>query len=80
MHISKAELIVDLDGFIKALKFFEENDFINLTFEHEKVASPIQTIGPPTTYQYNLIITADTLPQRNLYPILRDLEKVIDNL
>ena len=80
MHITKFELITDLEGFVEALRFFEELDDPTITFEHEKAASPIQRIGPGTHYQYELKVYSDQYPPRNVYPILRDLEKRIDHL
>lgn len=80
MHITEVKLITDLDGFVEALRFFEELDDPTILFEHEKAASPIQTIGPGTFYQYELKVSSDQYPPRNIYPILRDLEKRIDKL
>ena len=78
MHICECKIITDLDGFVAALKFFEEKDDPNITFEHEKQASPIQRIGPSANYQYVLTITASNYPPNNLYPTIRDLERRMD--
>lgn len=80
MHITKFELITDLNGFIEALRYFEEKKLPGVTFEHEKAPSPIQTVGPSTYYQYELKVSQDNFPPRNLYTILRELEKVIDRI
>lgn len=80
MYITEAKLVVDLDGFVAALKFFEELNSPNICFEHEKRASDMQTMGPSTHYEYELTITASRFPTVNLYPVLRDLERKIDHL
>lgn len=79
MHITRFEIVTDLDGFVEALRFFEELDNPTVRFEHEKSASPMQTIGPSTMYQYELKVSSENYPPSNLYPLLRDLEKRIDH-
>lgn len=72
MHIIEAHILTELDGFIIALRFFEELEDSDITFEHEKYASDIQTLGDRTHYTYELTITSKRT--KNLEPILKQLD------
>lgn len=80
MHITKFTVVLDFDGFKKALDVLHKTKKSGIEFDFTKSASPMQTVGSGVFYNFELTVWHELYPPMNLYPLLREIEKEVDNL
>lgn len=78
MHILQFKFKTDLNGFIKTLKFFEELDDPNVQVNHSKRDSMIHKICEKPSHEYEIEVSACGLFDRNVYELLRSLERLLN--